>query len=91
MRIYRMESRWRRHLQNYTKVITRKLGEQNGLDTRVVQAVNYVYGYSYLPLGYPIEQKSVFALLDQNRHASQGISAGIRLPNKSPDDTVATL
>ena len=47
MIIYRLESQGRRHLQDYTKVTTRKLGEQNGLDTRVVQAVNYVYGYSY--------------------------------------------
>ncbi len=43
MIIYLMEGRWRRHLQDYTKVTTRKLGEQSGLDTRVVQAVNYVY------------------------------------------------
>ena len=61
MSIYLVESQRRRHLQVYTEASTRKLGEQSGLDTRVVQAVNKVYGYRKI------------------------------LPNRSPDDTVATL
>lgn len=52
MIIYLVESRRRRHQQVNTIASTRKLGEQSGLDTRVVQAVNKVYRYS---IGYLID------------------------------------